>query len=134
MPTFVPEDHMLDWHKCQICYPLEIKWLLLLSLLLSSCSVKHSFQIKQHMPKTGGGGELIRSSGNASIKAFLRNHQQNEQSSKRQELNWLPFPKRSSIIPASRYIKALPDKYPNISLPYSRMAWIITRGKPGQQL
>ena len=32
MPTFVTEDHMLDWHKCQICYPLEIK-LLLLELL-----------------------------------------------------------------------------------------------------
>ena len=26
---------MLDWHLCQMCYPLEIK-LLLLSLLLSS--------------------------------------------------------------------------------------------------
>ena len=32
MPTFVTEEHMLDWHTCQICYPLEIK-LLLLSLL-----------------------------------------------------------------------------------------------------
>ena len=30
MPTFVIEDHMLDWHTCQICYPLEIKLLLLL--------------------------------------------------------------------------------------------------------
>ena len=30
MPTLVIEDHMLDWHKCQICYPLEIKLLLLL--------------------------------------------------------------------------------------------------------
>ena len=28
--TFVIEDHMLDWHSCQICYPLEIKILLLL--------------------------------------------------------------------------------------------------------
>ena len=35
MPTLVIEDHMLDWHKCQLCYPLEIKLLLLLSLLLS---------------------------------------------------------------------------------------------------
>ena len=26
---------MLDWHSCQICYPLEIKILLLLLLLLS---------------------------------------------------------------------------------------------------
>ena len=25
---------MLDWHSCQICYPLEIKILLLLLLLL----------------------------------------------------------------------------------------------------
>ena len=30
MPTFVTEDYMLDWHKCQICYPLEIKLLLVL--------------------------------------------------------------------------------------------------------
>ena len=30
MSTFVTEDHILDWHKCQICYPLEIKLLLLL--------------------------------------------------------------------------------------------------------
>ena len=29
--TFVIEDHMLDWHSCQICYPLEIKILLLLN-------------------------------------------------------------------------------------------------------
>ena len=28
----VIEDHMLDWHLCQICYPLEIKLLSLLSL------------------------------------------------------------------------------------------------------
>ena len=27
---------MLDWHSCQICYPLEIKILLLLLLLLQS--------------------------------------------------------------------------------------------------
>ena len=26
---------MLDWHSCRICYPLEIKILLLLLLLLS---------------------------------------------------------------------------------------------------
>ena len=25
MYIFVIEDHMLDWHSCQICYPLEIK-------------------------------------------------------------------------------------------------------------
>ena len=27
---------MLDWQLCQICYPLEIKLLLLLSLLLNT--------------------------------------------------------------------------------------------------
>ena len=27
MYVFVSEDHMLDWHSCQICYPLEIKLL-----------------------------------------------------------------------------------------------------------
>ena len=26
---FVNEDHMLDWHSCQICYRLEIKILFL---------------------------------------------------------------------------------------------------------
>ena len=31
MHVFVFEDHMLDWHSCQICYPLEIKLLLLFS-------------------------------------------------------------------------------------------------------
>ena len=40
----------------------------------------------------------------------------------------------SSITPASRYIKALPDKHPNISLHCSRMSRIIMRCKPGQQL
>ena len=30
MYVFVFEDHMLDWHSCQMCYPLEIKLLLLL--------------------------------------------------------------------------------------------------------
>ena len=30
MNTIVIEDHMLDWHSCQICYSLEIKLLLLL--------------------------------------------------------------------------------------------------------
>ena len=27
MYVFVSEDHMLDWHLCQICYPLEMKLL-----------------------------------------------------------------------------------------------------------
>ena len=31
MYVFVSEDHMLDWHSCQICYPLEIKLLLLIA-------------------------------------------------------------------------------------------------------
>ena len=30
---------MLDWHSCQICYPLEIKILLLLLLLLPGCLI-----------------------------------------------------------------------------------------------
>ena len=30
MYIFVSEDHILDWHSCQIYYPLEIKLLLLL--------------------------------------------------------------------------------------------------------
>ena len=49
------------------------------------------------------------------------------------ELNWLPFPNGFSIIPASRYIKALPDKLPNMSPQCSRMSLNIMRGKPGQQ-
>ena len=28
MSTFVNEDHILDWHACHICYPLEIRLLL----------------------------------------------------------------------------------------------------------
>ena len=38
------------------------------------------------------------------------------------ELNWLPFQNGFSIIPASWYIKALPDKLPNISPQCSRMS------------
>ena len=38
-----------------------------------------------------------------------------------------------SIIPASWYIKALPDKIPNISPQCSRMSLNTMRGKPGQQ-
>ena len=38
MPTFVIEDHMIDWHICQICCRLEIKLLLLL----------HEFRIRIH--------------------------------------------------------------------------------------
>ena len=34
MYVFISEYHILDWHSYQICYPLEIK-LLLLSLLLN---------------------------------------------------------------------------------------------------
>ena len=25
MFVFASEDHMLDWHLCQICYPLKMK-------------------------------------------------------------------------------------------------------------
>ena len=39
MSTFVIEDNMLDWHSCQICFPLEIKLLLLLLLLPIPCKV-----------------------------------------------------------------------------------------------
>ena len=49
------------------------------------------------------------------------------------ELNWLSFQNRFSIIPASRYIKVLPDKLPNISPQCSRMSLNTMRGKPGQQ-
>ena len=34
---------MLDWHSCQICYPLEIKLLLLLLLLLSYRRIELKF-------------------------------------------------------------------------------------------
>ena len=44
MPTFVVEDHMLDWHTCQIRYPLKIKLLLLLLLLLLLSVLVLSFQ------------------------------------------------------------------------------------------
>ena len=43
MYVFVSEDHMLDWHSCQICYPLDIKLLLFLSLLLSEDHAEHIF-------------------------------------------------------------------------------------------
>ena len=36
MYVFVSEDHMLNWHSCKICYPLEIKVLLLLAHLSQS--------------------------------------------------------------------------------------------------
>ena len=42
--TFVIEDHMLDWHSCQICYPLEIK-ILLLSLLLQKLCEKGNYHL-----------------------------------------------------------------------------------------
>ena len=34
MYIFVIEKDKLDWYSCQMCYPLEIKLLLLLLLLL----------------------------------------------------------------------------------------------------
>ena len=27
---YLIEDHMLDWHSCQICYPLEIKIIIII--------------------------------------------------------------------------------------------------------
>ena len=30
MYVFVSEDHMLDWHSCQTCYPLEKKVIIIL--------------------------------------------------------------------------------------------------------
>ena len=36
MYVFVFEDHMLDWHSCQICYPLELKLLLLIKMEISA--------------------------------------------------------------------------------------------------
>ena len=45
MYVFVSEDHMLDWHPCQICYPLEIK-LLLLSLFIFIVYVSFLFYIR----------------------------------------------------------------------------------------
>ena len=39
-PDPVIEDHMLDWHSCQICYPLEIK-------ILSDPSTTYKIIIKQ---------------------------------------------------------------------------------------
>ena len=50
-----------------------------------------------------------------------------------QEVNWLPSQSGFSIIPASWYIKALPDKLPNISPQCSRMSLNTMRGKTGQQ-
>ena len=49
------------------------------------------------------------------------------------ELNRLPFPQRVQYSPASRYIKAFPDKLLNISLYCSRMSQIIMKVRPGQQ-
>ena len=39
MTLFVIEDHMLDWHLCQICYSLEIKLLLYIAYISLICSV-----------------------------------------------------------------------------------------------
>ena len=33
MHVFVSEDHMLDWHSCQICYPLEINIIIIVGEL-----------------------------------------------------------------------------------------------------
>ena len=39
------EDHRLGLHWCQICYPLEIKLLLLLLLVQTSYLDTHSFSL-----------------------------------------------------------------------------------------
>ena len=49
------------------------------------------------------------------------------------ELNWLHSQNGFSIIPASRFIKALPDKLPNISPQCSCMSLNTMIGKPDQQ-
>ena len=41
--VFVSEGHMLQWHSCQICYPLEIKLLLL--LLFGDKEITHDTNI-----------------------------------------------------------------------------------------
>ena len=41
MYAFVSEDHMLDWHSCQICYPLEIKLLCIIIIIIIEWYNKH---------------------------------------------------------------------------------------------
>ena len=50
------------------------------------------------------------------------------------ELNCYHSQNGSNITPTSWYIKALPEKLPNISLQCSRMSRNTMRGKPGHQL
>ena len=38
---------MLDWHSCQICYPLEIKLLLLLLLYIHTCMYNSVVKLKE---------------------------------------------------------------------------------------
>ena len=45
MYVFVSDDHMLDWHSCQICDPLEIKLLLLLLLSLLLLQYRRVFYL-----------------------------------------------------------------------------------------
>ena len=56
--TFVIEDHILDWHSCQICYPLEINKVIikyyahLSALTRFACSIVNDisiFVIEDHM-------------------------------------------------------------------------------------
>ena len=44
MSSFVIEDYMLDWHSCQICYPYEIKLLLLYFFISITYSIWHGYQ------------------------------------------------------------------------------------------
>ena len=34
MYVFVFEDHILDWHSCQICYPLDIKLVFIIIVII----------------------------------------------------------------------------------------------------
>ena len=54
MPTYVTEDHTLDWRTCQICYPLEIMFLLLLypkfrDSYLASVAEQAVAQLRRHV-------------------------------------------------------------------------------------
>ena len=49
MYVFVFEDHMLDWHSCQMCYPLEIKVLLnrdIIIIIVSHTTFIHQIVFK----------------------------------------------------------------------------------------
>ena len=51
MYVFVSEDHMSDWHSCQICYPLEMKLLLLLCTCMALFNTMNVLLLEIHMSK-----------------------------------------------------------------------------------